>query len=143
MMQEANIGMKPLCVLMFDIDNFKRVNDELGHDIGDRVLVSVTAKVKDALDPLDSIIRWGGDEFICLIHETAEERIVSRIRKIQEKIREISLETETETIGATISIGTTRFSTEDTGYMDAVKRADQAMYQSKRQGKSMWTCLKK
>lgn len=135
-------GTTPV-VLMFDIDNFKRVNDELGHDIGDRVLVSVTAKVKDALDPHDSIIRWGGDEFICLIHETAEERIVSRIRKIQDTIREISIETGAATIGATISIGTTRFSTEDTGYMDAVKRADQAMYQSKRQGKSMWTCLKK
>ena len=81
-------GTTPV-VLMFDIDNFKRVNDELGHEIGDRVLVSVTAKVKDALDPLDSIIRWGGDEFICLIHETAEERIVSRIRKIQDTIREI------------------------------------------------------
>ena len=135
-------GTTPV-VLMFDIDNFKRVNDELGHDIGDRVLVSVTAKVKDALGPHDSIIRWGGDEFICLIHETAEEKIVSRIRKIQDTIREISIETGAATIGATISIGTTRFSTEDTGYIDAVKRADQAMYQSKRQGKSMWTCLKK
>lgn len=135
-------GTTPV-VLMFDIDNFKRVNDELGHEIGDRLLMEVTAKVKAALDPHDSIIRWGGDEFICLIHETAEERIVSKIRKIQEKIREIAIETETSTIGATISIGTTRFSTEDTEYMDAVKRADQAMYQSKRQGKSMWTCLKK
>ena len=135
-------GTTPV-VLMFDIDNFKRVNDELGHEIGDRLLVSVTTKVKAALGPHDSIIRWGGDEFICLIHETTEEGIASRVRKIQEKIREISIDTDAVTMGATISIGTTRFSAEDAGYMDAVKRADQAMYQSKRQGKSMWTCLKK
>ena len=135
-------GTTPV-VLMFDIDNFKRVNDELGHEIGDRVLMEVTAKVKAALDPHDSIIRWGGDEFICLIHETTEEEIASRVRRIQEKIREISIDIDAATIGATLSIGTTRFSEEDTGYMDAVKRADQAMYQSKRQGKSMWTCLKK
>ncbi|MFH5835436.1 diguanylate cyclase [Proteiniclasticum sp. C24MP] len=133
-------GTAPV-ILMFDIDNFKRVNDEHGHEIGDRVLVEVTGKVKSALAERDVIIRWGGDEFICLLHQVSEAGIRTCVKRIQEKVDEISIEAEKGTIGASISIGTTRFIEEDSAYTDAVKRADRAMYQSKRQGKSMWTSL--
>lgn len=135
-------GSAPV-LLMFDIDNFKHINDEYGHEIGDQVLIAVTSKVQSVLDEEDAVIRWGGDEFICLLHLYTEEGIRISVEKIQQKIDEISIETESGFIGTSVSIGTTRFIREDKAYTDTVKRADQAMYQSKRQGKSKWTCLKK
>lgn len=134
-------GSAPV-LLMFDIDNFKHINDEYGHEIGDQVLLAVTEKVTSALGEGDTILRWGGDEFICLLHQTTEEEIRARVEKIQKKVGEISIETESGPIGTTISIGTTVYKSEDNAYTDTVKRADKAMYQSKKKGKSMWTCLR-
>ncbi len=130
-------------LLMFDIDNFKQINDQHGHEIGDQVLIAVRSKVQSVLGKDDALIRWGGDEFICLLHQYTEEGIRSDVEKIQRKIQEITIETESGFIGTSVSIGTTRFIEEDNAYTDTVKRADRAMYQSKRQGKSKWTCLKK
>ena len=135
-------GSAPV-LLMFDIDNFKHINDQYGQEIGDQVLIAVTKKDQSAVGEKDAVIRWGGDEFICLIHEYTEEGIRIGVEKIQQRIDEISIETESGSIGTSVSIGTTRFIHEDNAYTDTVKRSDQAMYQSKRQGKSKWTCLKK
>jgi len=135
-------GSAPV-LLMFDIDNFKQINDQYGHEVGDQVLIAVTNKVQSALDKEDALIRWGGDEFICLLQQFTEEGIRIGVEKIQQKIGEISIETESGSIGTSVSIGTTRFIHEDNAYTDTVKRADQAMYRSKRQGKSKWTCLEK
>lgn len=141
--QKYQVSGNAPVLMMYDIDNFKKINDQYGHEIGDQVLIAVTNKVQSALGEEDAVIRWGGDEFICLLHQNTEEGIRSVVEKIQKKIDEISIETESGSIGTSVSIGTTRFIYEDNAYTDTVKRADQAMYQSKRQGKSKWTCLKK
>ncbi len=128
----------PFGICFLDIDNFKRVNDDYGHDIGDEILKIVSKTVQSNLRNSDSIGRWGGEEFIIVfsnldIHGLS---IVSeKIRYLIENSKYRSGKTEVQvsvSIGATISLET------DT-VKSIIKRADELMYQSKLDGKNRVT----
>jgi diguanylate cyclase len=76
-----------LAVLFIDIDKFKRINDSYGHDLGDKVLLRVAKRLRSLIRDEDTVSRWGGDEFICLLLEVKQEADVTRLaRKMARRI---------------------------------------------------------
>lgn len=131
-LQKARRYQRPLTMIMFDVDNFKNINDNYGHPVGDRVLKEITDRVKIALRNSDVFARWGGEEFIILSPETT----LARAEQLAEKLREIINETTfsvKEQI--TASFGVTEFNGTDTNE-SLVSRSDGAMLKAKRQGKN-------
>lgn len=120
------------CVLFMDIDFFKRVNDAHGHLVGSRVLVEVGAVLRSCVRDSDTVVRYGGDEFVVLLVETnADEAMIvaERMRKMIEAerfVREMNLE-----IRLTISIGIAAFPEHATTKQHLLNLADQAMYRGK------------
>jgi diguanylate cyclase (GGDEF)-like protein len=120
------------CVLFMDIDFFKRVNDAHGHLVGSRVLVEVGSVLRACVRDSDTVVRYGGDEFVVLLVETnADEAMIvaERMRKMIEEepfVKEIGLG-----IRLTISIGIAAFPEHATTKQNLLNLADQAMYRGK------------
>ena len=127
---------RELTVLFIDIDDFKTLNDNYGHMLGDEVLKMVSSILSQSMRKSDLVARWGGEEFAVLLHDTNKEDGY----KIAEKIRH-NIQTHTELKNftgdaVTVSIGLTVLHADDT--MDALLvRADSALYRAKREGKNM------
>nr|MCR5416716.1 diguanylate cyclase [Pseudobutyrivibrio sp.] len=123
---------KTAALLFLDIDNFKQVNDNFGHDTGDMILRSVVNIVKDELKPNHIFGRWGGEEFIYIIPDVTAEVATAFAEKIRKRIDEICF---LEVKHLTISIGVTMATPEDD--IDSfVKRADDALYAAKDGGRN-------
>ncbi len=121
------------CVAIYDIDNFKNINDTYGHNIGDKVLIEMTKEVQNIIRKTDLLFRVGGEEFIILFPKNKLDNGFIIIEKIREHIANLIL-IENEKV--TVSIGLTEVRNEDT--VDSLfKRADILMYQSKHNGKNM------
>lgn len=123
-------------IMMFDIDNFKSINDKYGHVVGDNVLRETIKVVNYNIRSSDQVIRWGGDEFVGILPGLRREYIMEFGNKILEGISSIDIPIDTETIKVTISIGFSYFNEGDKDYSEVLKRADKAMYKSKKQGKN-------
>lgn len=136
-------------VLFLDLDRFKLLNDTYGHDMGDQLLVEVAHRISGCLRELDSVARFGGDEFVVMLGELDEDEKLSREKAgcIAERIRITLAEpyllkfTNNEGREAVVehhcssSIGVVLFSGRDTSQEDVFKRADMAMYQAKANGR--------
>jgi diguanylate cyclase (GGDEF)-like protein len=121
----------PQCVLFFcDLDGFKNVNDRLGHDTGDELLVEVGQRLRACVRQGDVVSRFGGDEFLILLRDQAPSVITTISGRIADALsRPVVLSGEEVSIGASIGIAIA------TGESDAdalIKRADRAMYEAKR-----------
>lgn len=130
--EEFNRYQVDFSIIMIDIDNFKCVNDEYGHDVGDKVLVHIAKILKDNVRISDIVARWGGEEFIIVCEHTNTKKsyiIAENIRKIIEK--EYFEEVEKQTI----SLGLTQFTKEDS-INSIFKRVDNALYKAKSEGKN-------
>ena len=121
-------------IMMFDVDDFKEINDKYGHDVGDNMLVEIVSVINMMIRSSDELIRWGGDEFIGTFPGLKEEYVLEFGKKIFERVSMIQIPVDDEVISVTISMGFTFFKDSDIDYSDALKRADKAMYQSKEGG---------
>ena len=128
----------PLSCLLFDIDHFKRVNDHHGHDVGDRVLITMCLTVQAMLRPADTLARYGGEEFVVLLPETELEQA----RHAAERIRS-AMETMTipvpgldAPLRVTVSIGVAALSVLHADADALLKAADTAMYRAKESGRN-------
>lgn len=124
--------------MIFDIDDFKSINDTFGHIVGDKVLIELTKIVSGHIRADDYFFRVGGEEFIILLHTTTLEEAV----EVAEKIREI-IEKELTFLGnrkITVSIGVTEVS-KDEKEESIYKRADNLLYRAKNSGKNR-VCFK-
>lgn len=122
-------------LILADIDNFKLVNDQHGHETGDQVLNEVSNLLKKSLRTHDQIARWGGEEFLILLPETDLQtagKVAERLRGIIERNQTQSTET---TIPVTITFGVSSFTTEAKISM-CINLADKALYKGKLQGKN-------
>jgi len=126
---------KPLCLSLLDIDNFKKLNDQKGHQAGDDALVHLVQVVKDALRPSDVIARYGGEEFVVLLPETLLTEATSVMRRVQRELTKRFFLHNNERLLITFSAGVTRFVPGET-QETAIERADQAMYEAKKAGKN-------
>lgn len=122
---------RPCLITMFDIDDFKEINDTHGHNVGDLVLVKVAESAKSVIRETDGIFRWGGDEFVVALKEAGEKELVHIYRRIKEVVNRLKLESERGGIKIGLSFGVSAFKKEDKSFKDAVERADKAMYISK------------
>ena len=118
--------------MMFDIDYFKRVNDKFGHDVGDKVLFTLSSIVKDSLREIDFIGRYGGEEFMVVMPHTS----IEDAKSISERIRIVVENYTFEVIGAlTISIGVVELQSDESSET-LFKRLDDLLYYSKGSGRN-------
>ncbi|HVR37630.1 MAG TPA: GGDEF domain-containing protein [Thermoanaerobaculia bacterium] len=131
----------PLSLLLFDIDDFKQVNDTLGHTVGDVVLSELCGVVRETLRPPDTIARFGGDEFAVILPHTDINGARAVAERIIKTVRELTIPADDEgMVTCAISIGVAEYSLDDdAGMTDFVRRADERLYESKRQGKNRYT----
>jgi len=126
-------------VLVFDVDNFKHLNDEMGHHAGDAALVEIARLCRQHLRQSDVVARFGGDEFVVVMpgtHRGDALEIAERLRKHVS----ITLK-ETLRYDSTISGGVSAFDPPDRFSSDVLTRADEGLYQSKRAGRNRVTAL--
>ena len=121
----------PFSLVMFDIDHFKKVNDENGHDVGDRVLVQYSKLVTKTLRESDVFCRIGGEEFIIILPHTALESAM----KIAEKLR-VLIEIHDQKLPITVSLGVVEYKLNESENR-LLKRVDTALYKAKEDGRNM------
>jgi diguanylate cyclase len=133
----ANVRRKetPLSVALLDIDNFKKLNDTLGHAVGDVALAHLTAVARECMRPQDTLARYGGEEFVILLPDTPLDEGVEAMTRLQRELTKKFFLAGTEKVLITFSAGVAELGADEKG-ADAIKRADQAMYLAKRAGKN-------
>jgi diguanylate cyclase (GGDEF)-like protein len=123
----------PLSLVYLDIDDFKSINDTLGHQAGNSVLETVAAALKDSVRRLDVVARLGGDEFSVLLPETE----AAAARKTVERLKDnLSLKASKEGRKVTVSAGVVTYRCLECTADDIIRKADNLMYQVKRRGKN-------
>jgi diguanylate cyclase (GGDEF)-like protein/PAS domain S-box-containing protein len=125
-------------ILFLDIDHFKKINDEFGHENGDRVLQMTANSIRKSLRAGDAIGRWGGEEFIAIINDADEKILKAVAEKLRIMILNSLLMINDQLVQVTVSVGATLLKNEDTPET-AVQRADELMYQSKNNGRNRVT----
>ena len=130
----------PLSLLMFDIDDFKQINDAFGHVLGDVVLSEVIGVVKQGLRPTDTIARYGGDEFALILPHTDLTGARSVADRLLSRVRSLTVPTDEEgAIQCSVSIGLAEYNRDDLTARHLTKRADERLYLAKRSGKNRYT----
>ena len=127
-----------LSAVMIDVDHFKAVNDEYGHQAGDRVLCDVAAVLQSNKRELDLLGRYGGEEFLMFLPHTQRDEAHMVCERIRSAIQEHTSEFEGKQIKVTISVGVASETFDAlTTLDDLIRRADDALYQAKRQGRNL------
>ncbi len=125
----------PLILMIWDIDLFKRINDQFGHKAGDKALTIIAQILSDNSRQTDFIARFGGEEFIMLLPNTEAEGALFMANKLRGTVENASFNSHGETIKISLSCGISEFSEDDTA--DTVfERADKALYMAKQQGRN-------
>ncbi len=127
---------RPLSIVMLDIDHFKSINDEFGHQMGDRVLKEFADMLVSGLRGSDAVGRWGGEEFLLLCPETSSQQAAAFAERLCEQSRALSFSTgQTQTLSA----GVAELNATDT--VDSLlRRADAALYRAKHEGRDRVCC---
>ena len=126
-----------LCVLMFDLDHFKQVNDTYGHPAGDEVLVETARRVHNTLRSEDVFARYGGEEFVVIMRGIPLHEGEQASRRILKAIGERPFQAGTERITVTVSIGVASFqSAQAVSASSFLAQADLLLYQAKEQGRN-------
>ena len=129
----------PLAVGLLDIDNFKRLNDTLGHAAGDQALVALAGHVRRMLRPVDQVARFGGEEFVVLLPGTPVEEAQQVLTRLQRLLSASLFMHEGQEVFVTFSAGVTGYRAGE-AVEAALERADEALYEAKRTGKNR-TCI--
>lgn len=125
----------PLCLVIWDIDFFKKVNDQYGHQVGDKVLVHVANLFSENIRRADFIARFGGEEFIMLLPHTNRHSALVVSEKLRSLIEQSPIEIQNDILSLTVSCGVTQFLNGD-GHESAFERADKALYRAKEEGRN-------
>ncbi|MGQ9534539.1 MAG: diguanylate cyclase [bacterium] len=134
-LQRASRYEHPLAILFLDIDKFKKVNDEFGHQVGDEVLLELAQILERNLRSVDVIARYGGDEFIILLPETKKESAYKTANRILYAIQRYDFfkgNLQIKELG--VSIGVASFPEDAGGTYELIKKADIALYKAKERG---------
>ena len=137
-MQRSAGGGEPISVVAFDVDHFKRVNDEHGHEAGDLVLKDFAERIRMNVRPKDIVCRPGGEEFLVIMPETPGDLACVGAERIRHAIAAtaFNLERSDSVLEITVSAGVATFSGENDTVADLLHRADQALYKAKQMGRN-------
>lgn len=133
---QALANPRPVSVLTFDIDHFKRINDGFGHAAGDEVLTRVALACQDALREFDLLGRTGGEEFLVVLPNTPIDRAESIAERLRTRVAELDLGDIAEGLTVTISLGIAEFRPDDANLTELMRRADVALYRAKGAGRN-------
>lgn len=134
--KEYKLSKDTPAIMMFDVDDFKSINDKYGHKAGDLVLEEIVYKINYVIRSYDMLVRWGGDEFLGIFPGLKKDYLMSFGNKILTEVSSLQIPFEDELIKVTVSIGFSSFEETDIDYSAAIKRADDALYRSKAQGRN-------
>lgn len=126
---------RPASLLLLDIDHFKRINDQHGHPAGDAVICHIAALIRQIVRERDTATRYGGEEFLILLPETAIGDSVILAERLRSLVAQTPAAYEAQSIGCQVSIGIAELQAGDTSYSDWLRRADRALYQAKQTGR--------
>ena len=135
---EAGNGRSSIALLLFDLDGFKLVNDQLGHPAGDTILTEVARRIKQIARSNELLFRIGGDEFALLMRTASKEGALQLARRISEAIGQKKFCVDRHEVEITTSIGVAIYPLNVHNPKQIVRCADQAMYQAKSRGKNQW-----
>lgn len=135
MIREFSRSKSYFCLLVLDIDYFKKFNDTYGHKAGDRVLKSVAASVQDSLRASDLVFRYGGEEFVVILSGIQEDNAFKLAEKIRKGVEKEYFVDKEKRLKVTISLGIACVSEGETE-LELFERADNAMYAAKRKGRN-------
>ncbi len=137
-LEKAKHKSTKLALFFIDLDQFKQINDSLGHEIGDRVLTVVAERLKAKIRKKDTLARLGGDEFIIIMEEYKK---IKDLSQVAEKILEVLIQpihVEGQTLYTSCSIGISLYPKDDTSADNLLKYADAAMYKAKDEGRNTY-----
>ena len=126
----------PLSLIVIDVDDFKKINDNHGHKAGDQVLKQIVATLQEVNRQTDLVYRFGGEEFVVILNETSLHGATVIAERIREAVAEREVCVGDENIQVTVSIGATTLKSSDSRD-NLFQRADKALYQAKDQGKNL------
>lgn len=131
----ADRSHAPLCVALLDIDNFKYLNDTLGHHAGDKALIHLSNVIREMLRPSDSVARYGGEEFVILLPGSNLDEAAATIERLQRELTKKFFLHENDRILITFSAGVALRAPQEP-QEEVIGRADKAMYRAKKTGKN-------
>lgn len=127
-------GGSPYAIAMIDVDHFKRVNDQFGHEVGDRVLVEMAQALASRLQGDELCARWGGEEFMLILPNTGIERARQVVENLQVHVRQVPLVIAEQQLWLTVSVGVALYQPGE-NFSAAIDRADRALYRAKQLGR--------
>lgn len=127
---------RPFSLLMLDIDHFKLVNDDFGHQVGDRVLIELAGILEEAIRKVDFVGRFGGEEFLLILPELNHEKALELAERIRKQVESHTIITQDQVIKITVSIGVSTYPEHGNDVDALVKASDDAMYKAKASGRN-------
>ena len=137
----AQRNQRPMSIIMLDIDHFKQVNDQFGHDAGDNVLMQTAGLLSNACRAGDLLSRWGGEEFLLLLPETDLEQAGVFAERIRISLEALGLPVESDTLFLTASLGVVE-AVRKKCLEEMIREADVQLYNAKRNGRNQTSCEK-
>ena len=128
----AREGQKPFCLIMADVDHFKAINDTWGHPAGDQVLQRVAAVLRTGVRATDSVVRWGGEEFLLVLPYCEQVAALLQAERLRERVADAE---QGEVGRVTVSMGVAELQRGET-LASLMERVDQALYQAKHAGRN-------
>jgi len=139
----AKRNSKKAGIIMLDLDNFKYVNDTLGHDVGDHLIKAVAERISHSIRETDTVARFGGDEFVVIFPNTdSVDDVLKLVQRVMDQFQEPFVITPHD-LDTTISIGVAIYPDDGTDHKTLMKNADIAMYQAKQAGGAQYRCCSK
>jgi two-component system cell cycle response regulator len=138
LIEQATARGKPLTVLVIDIDYFKSINDTHGHDAGDDALREFAIRLRKSIRGIDLACRYGGEEFVVVMPETDMAVATMVAERLRRRIATdpFPIQQGTGTVDVTISVGIAALGGAGDSAANVLKRADQALYRAKRDGRN-------
>lgn len=128
-------GGRPLALVLGDVDHFKRINDQHGHETGDLALQSVAQALREGVRQVDHVARWGGEEFLMLLPATDQTEALHVAERLRTSVQALDVRHQNRQASLSITLGVAILGRDET-VAQALARADKALYQGKADGRN-------